>query len=1066
MSYQNLKFFGKTGNSLDFAYDTINNKWTGSIYFDRVSVGLYENEHLFIIESVEFGSPADTTYTFPLLDNQTNPTAESWKTAWSDDVDKLNIFTYLLEDEAGTPFIKTYEEVEIDNPLVNYYVTSPGDVRLPDTLNSTAMKINIALTSDTEGIYDRTLVLYDMSHATPKIVAEIAFHGETIGEDERFKLMLENLGRRFTESDAKIIRDYDIKDARADWQQINEKRKEMFVAGEDIFPYVGGYKGLINIIKFFGYQDLRVKEYWLNVNTRSANYGKTQMFELQGLLQDEYNPKIAHPLIPSTTFRKTSKFGLFYDITKATGLVDEFGIPTTENAFMFTNEEVLIKLFALKEALKRDYMPLNARIVDIVGEGIYFTRYGVRSWTDNLKTFSTNINAKIDFTAEPTIGYIRDLRAFQIKRYSPGLDLPVDRFTNEVNPYTFGQNYPPEVIPGIVDSIADFYTELASFIFPYTGEKSHYHGDEPGIVSGMPVVLRGDVTDYTWDDMIVSWDSVGSGYNWNNIDFNSFYEIEWIIEKPAPRPYNFTVRGPVADLNVLPHFLPYAGRYTVTMKLHDMFNSHSTQIKTEYIDAMSREIELTAFCKFRNTDSYTWDEMDNTTWDDLGGSTWHFPIEGTSPHSSAMNEQLTNWPRYRNQDNTLILNEAVATVTGSISGTTLTVTEADGTLAVGHILRGSGIQPGTTITALGTGTGGIGTYTVSTSQTVVTTSIATDIYEELLFSQNPNAIRFGTRNLTWDNMTVSWDEMYHSTWDMYTFNADFMGGFRIYDPGIGDQIQIGDYDPFTFFDTSPADAVFGLQEAADELNASNNPGLKKYTYTVRFQPNASPALAFIHAEGKQPGPNCWDYITYYPSGAGTVSGDPYSWLKPTWLDWTFDNMTSTYPAIPEEIWFLDAPFQDIISGDVDTRQYWVDKGYLKTEPLDNDQYFTEQYRRRGHLPSSYGAGAYNNSNIRLFSDDFEVPLGVPVFFMASHSEIPGRTNFRWVLSNEVNGEKILEAKDKPFFIWNFDATGLYTIECWCDDSFGNPSYVKRNGMIKVSDRQSIRKITDADVIHI
>jgi len=56
--------------------------------------------------------------------------------------------------------------------------------------------------------------------------------------------------------------------------------------------------------------------------------------------------------------------------------------------------------------------------------------------------------------------------------------------------------------------------------------------------------------------------------------------------------------------------------------------------------------------------------------------------------------------------------------TGTISGTTLTVTAvASGTLKVGEVITGTGVTTGTTITALGTGTGGTGTYTVSSSQT-------------------------------------------------------------------------------------------------------------------------------------------------------------------------------------------------------------------------------------------------------------------------------------------------------------------------------------------------------------
>lgn len=67
---------------------------------------------------------------------------------------------------------------------------------------------------------------------------------------------------------------------------------------------------------------------------------------------------------------------------------------------------------------------------------------------------------------------------------------------------------------------------------------------------------------------------------------------------------------------------------------------------------------------------------------------------------------------------------ATASVTGSISTTTLTVTAvAAGRLGVGSVLSGANITPGTIITALGTGTGGTGTYTVSVSQTAASATI-------------------------------------------------------------------------------------------------------------------------------------------------------------------------------------------------------------------------------------------------------------------------------------------------------------------------------------------------------
>jgi len=61
----------------------------------------------------------------------------------------------------------------------------------------------------------------------------------------------------------------------------------------------------------------------------------------------------------------------------------------------------------------------------------------------------------------------------------------------------------------------------------------------------------------------------------------------------------------------------------------------------------------------------------------------------------------------------------------TISGTTLTVggTVTGTPFKVGQTISGSGVTAGTYITALGTGTGGAGTYTVSVSQTVGSTAI-------------------------------------------------------------------------------------------------------------------------------------------------------------------------------------------------------------------------------------------------------------------------------------------------------------------------------------------------------
>lgn len=71
---------------------------------------------------------------------------------------------------------------------------------------------------------------------------------------------------------------------------------------------------------------------------------------------------------------------------------------------------------------------------------------------------------------------------------------------------------------------------------------------------------------------------------------------------------------------------------------------------------------------------------------------------------------------------TNISNQAV--VTGTATNTLLTVTAiTSGTLAIGQTLSGTNIGAGTTITAFGTGTGGVGTYTVSVNNSFASTTI-------------------------------------------------------------------------------------------------------------------------------------------------------------------------------------------------------------------------------------------------------------------------------------------------------------------------------------------------------
>lgn len=95
-----------------------------------------------------------------------------------------------------------------------------------------------------------------------------------------------------------------------------------------------------------------------------------------------------------------------------------------------------------------------------------------------------------------------------------------------------------------------------------------------------------------------------------------------------------------------------------------------------------------------------------------------------------------------------------ATIVGSIAGTTLTVSSVlSGTIAVGQVLTGTGANGlpssgtgpvlGTVITALGSGTGGAGTYAVSPSQTLVSGTLTSAVGGTRLVANSIYAAAYG-----------------------------------------------------------------------------------------------------------------------------------------------------------------------------------------------------------------------------------------------------------------------------------------------------------------------------------
>jgi hypothetical protein len=131
------------------------------------------------------------------------------------------------------------------------------------------------------------------------------------------------------------------------------------------------------------------------------------------------------------------------------------------------------------------------------------------------------------------------------------------------------------------------------------------------------------------------------------------------------------------------------------------------------------------------TEIGTWGPILNTDWiylDAALGSAVSYTLNASSTTQTVgTSGTSTTPPDYVNQRIILTGNTGSSYVfsgTGTISGTVLTITGVTGAISVGNVISGTGVSAGTTIVNQLTGTtGGNGTYTVSLSQVVASTTI-------------------------------------------------------------------------------------------------------------------------------------------------------------------------------------------------------------------------------------------------------------------------------------------------------------------------------------------------------
>lgn len=594
MRYQGLRFFNGTKTEIELSYDSTNEIFEGSIHLDEVSTGLYETATVFMLEEAitqygaiklvkPIGSNIGSRFKCQLVDDKLQ----------SKDIKLVSAY---LND--GEMYVKEESSIELevqDNSVATS--TTNGIHTLGSSYSKEAIQFTVALNSKEDKSHYRYLRIYDT--IDDKLVANIYVYGETVGEDERLAVLLSNFGTSVTSKDQFLFKDHDVNEIGTDWKLINRKRKELLLELSNIRPFIGTYKALLNAIKFYGYNNLTLKEYWLMIDDRSPMFGKMKAIEVPDTSKG-YTAKNREVILPSSSYKKTSRFGLYYKLNTPDGTFDEWDTPQVEEVFDFTPEEVLIKLYGLKNKLQKEYLPLNARIIDIIGEGDFFAAYNTNIWNNQnpITEIVAGIDPKIEIHTDSV--YIEDL-----EKVSTLFEGGVQNFTK----------FTPSNIEDAYQDVQDFYDNY------YNLDRSTFRSKNTNTRIGAPIMLECTSFLSSWNDAEFTWDDAESFITWENWWKQNIYELRWHIT--GPRGYSLSMVGDIDDYMKIAVALPYSGKYSVVFEQVDLFNNVMVLRYPDAIDVKVKPVELYGIYRWKESQDFLWGKS-AYNWKDAGGD-WEFP---------------------------------------------------------------------------------------------------------------------------------------------------------------------------------------------------------------------------------------------------------------------------------------------------------------------------------------------------------------------------------------------------------------------------------------------------------
>jgi hypothetical protein len=500
------------------------------------------------------------------------------------------------------------------------------------------IEIHIAFISEknsSETTYKRTLIMSYENDYTKYEIARITFFAETIEEDERLKVWNENLGYSLKPEDSIIFKQSNLHECMPNFEMLNEKRKELMLEGHNIYPYIGSYKAILNMIKFFGYDNLNIVEYWRNINEHDSEFGKiyrTYVYTLKD--RKTLTTKRKEISLNNKNFKKLSDISLVYNINhpeKVDGKkYDEYGLPNViedfdkdkRDDFRITIEESLVKLFTLKKRLNEEFMPGSTKITDVIGEGNYF---GVNLIGNNPQISTINyieskgyvnfsvfpdkycyitenedfaryIAEKLEINVDSSIKEIGDMTIEEIESSRGNNDSDYDNITNSQSLGSIINNLMNKENDNVCEYYEEYYNMTYGNIF---GDAKRYglrEAPEPRNV--YKDIVIDDFNDDSYGkneivpDMKICAKVVLKGTFSENIDITSI--IEWKITHKE-KDWSVVYSGDVDTYKNVFVQLPYLGNYDVEMTVWDIYNHCSKKCTKDAIIVKPYNIDIRGF---------------------------------------------------------------------------------------------------------------------------------------------------------------------------------------------------------------------------------------------------------------------------------------------------------------------------------------------------------------------------------------------------------------------------------------------------------------------------------------